>query len=224
MNMLRVLNRSNGVWRRFLSPDTGAGSGGSDDANQDKPGRDDQPSGETPDELTWLDAADPAERRKQYNETTAGLRSALDAERKGRGDIEKELKALKKIVDGAADQKLEDEKKFAELANERKTKLDQAATQLEGLTQERDAAKASYGALEKLVQEDIDSEIESLNLPKSVLALLKDKPILEQRKWLTEHRDEFRKDTTGDRTRRTPRPDTHELTETERAAKTARSW
>jgi len=225
MSMLRVMTRTNEVWRRFLSPDGGDGAGGSDADSKPDGDRDDQKpkSDGTPDELAWLEAKDPAERLKKYNETTAGLRSALDAERKGRSDLERDVKALKKQIDSATDQQLENEKKFQQLADDRKKKLDVAISQVETLTQELEAAKTSYAQLEKIVLDDVTAEIEALALPKSVTELLDGKSPLERRRWLTEHRDEFRREP-GDRTRRTPRSDNANMTETERAAKTARTW
>jgi len=199
--------------RTFFEGDDGAGAGGGGAPDGGKP------DGAKPDG----DGGKP-EPKTYTEDEVKGLKTALEAERearkaaeKGKSDRERERKA-------AEEKALEEQKKFQELAEARKAKLDEIEPQVQTVTQERDALKVQADDQAKVLKEFLDAEVKALKLDDATKELLSGKSEVEQLRWIAKHRETLAKGRANGAPG-TPKPDgTGSLTDEEKRKQAVKIW
>ena len=198
--------------RVFFEGDNGGGAGGAAvDGGKPASAKPDG-DGVTPEPKTYTE------------DEVKGLKSALEAERearkaaeKGKADRERERKA-------AEEKSLEEQKKFQELADARKAKLDEIEPQILTATQERDALKVQADSQAAVLKEFLDAEVKALKLDDATRELLTGKTEVEQLRWIAKHRETLAKGRASGAPG-TPKPDgTGSLTDEEKRKQAVKIW
>ena len=171
-----------------LAPD-GAGGGGGNPAGG--PGAPDPApdgggdGGEPFDFAKWL-AEQPEAVRKAHEDHVAGLKSALDAERKRAKELEKAQRDRDKAAEEEERKRLEEAGEFKELAQQAETR----ATKAEARVAELEPLAERVAALEGALKGYLDAEREGL--APHVLALLDKLDVVEQLSWIAANREVLR--------------------------------
>lgn len=140
--------------------------------------------------------------------------------------LERERQKQEKVAEDAR-KKAEEEalatrQEFEKLAEQRGQTIDKLKPELEKAKADVETLQSRVQALEEAMRADVSAELNGLNLQASVAELLKGKDLLEQRTWLTAHREELKKSRgqgappSPDPNRRSGGPSEAEKTEIER--------
>lgn len=164
----------------LLDADKGGGEGGQ--PNQEK-SSDPPENGSGEDFETWL-GAQPAEVKAKYEAHTKALKTALDAERESRKAIEKKERELAKQQEEAEQKRLEEEKAWEKLAEDRKAKLTEAESKLQALQEKLEKA-------EKALKAQVDQLRK--NLPKHIITLLDRLELADQLEYIAANSEELLK-------------------------------
>ncbi|MCC6490684.1 MAG: hypothetical protein IT364_24575 [Candidatus Hydrogenedentes bacterium] len=170
--------------RVFFDGDGGGGSGGGGDGGK-------------PEDFnyeTWLKEQPENVRAalaKHGEESVKGLKAALDAEREARKAAEKGKADRERERKEAEEKALEEQKKFQELADARKAKLDELEPKVQTVAQERDALKAQADDQAAVLTEFLAAELKALNLDEPTKELLTGKSAVEQLRWIAKNREKL---------------------------------
>lgn len=168
-----------------LAPDGGGGGGGANPPSDPDPDGGDGDGDDALDFAKWL-AEQPEAVRKAHEDHVAGLKTALDAERKRAKDLEKAQRDRDKAAEEEERKRLEEAGEFKELAQQAETR----ATKAEARVAELEPLGERVAALEGALKGYLDAEREGL--APHVLALLDKLDVVEQLSWIAANREVLR--------------------------------
>jgi len=131
--------------------------------------------------------------RKAAMELNAKLVTAFGSVKTERNDFREQVEKYNKAQETA----LEENKEFETLATSRKTELDELKPQVETLTTEKTSLTEQLEAANEAISKWVESEKQALGLDEPMLALLKDKPPVDQLGFLAAHREKLGKGKPG---------------------------
>ncbi|MFA6243497.1 MAG: hypothetical protein WC655_21330 [Candidatus Hydrogenedentales bacterium] len=137
-------------------------------------------------------AAEDAKKTAEDKKHTDADVDRIVKERLKRAEESANEKAAKERRD-SEEKALAEQQRFKELSEKQTKTIGELEPRVGALTGELEQANKTIDALNEVIKADVAAEIKALNLPSATTELLEGKSALEQRAWLTKHKEELLK-------------------------------